>query len=192
MGLPAPIGKMTYAEYLTFEASSHEKHDFLSGEVYAMAGGTPEHAALQASIARVLANALEVAGKPCRVYSANLRVRVEATDFACYPDATIVCGKLETSTSDPQAATNPIVVVEVLSDSTESYDRGIKAGHYRHIPSIREYVLVAQHTRLIEVWRRNAQAQWEVAAASGAGEPASIESLGVLIAVDTVYRNPAA
>jgi Uma2 family endonuclease len=189
---PAPIATMTYAQYLALEASSPDKHEFVRGEVFAMAGGTPEHAALEAAIARVLANALEVGGKPCRVYSANLRVRVETTDFACYPDATVVCGKLETSRVDPDAATNPVVVVEVLSDSTESYDRGIKAGHYRHIPHLREYVLVAQHTPLVEVWRKNERAQWEVAAAAGRGESATIESLGIEIAVDGVYRNPAA
>jgi Uma2 family endonuclease len=183
---------MTYAEYVALEASSPDKHEFLRGEVLAMAGGTPEHAALEAAVARALANALEAAGKPCRVYSANLRVRVEATDFACYPDAAVICGPLERSPVDPNAATNPIVVVEVLSDSTESYDRGVKAGHYRRVPSMREYVLVAQHTRLVEVWRKNAQGHWEHATAAGAGESAAIESLGVSVAVDAVYRDPTA
>ena len=126
------------------------------------------------------------------MYSANLRVRVEATEFAGYPGATIVCGKLETSSIDPHAATNPIVVVEVLSDSTESYDRGIKAGHYRHIASLREYALVSQHTALIEVWRKNEQQRWEVAAVAGKGETAQLESVGIAIAVEVVYRNPAA
>jgi Uma2 family endonuclease len=192
MSGPPAFATMTYGDYLALEASSPDKHEFLRGDVYAMAGGTPEHAALEAAIARVLANALEAAGKPCRVYSANLRVRVEATDFACYPDATVVCGKLETSPADLHAATNPVVVVEVLSDSTESYDRGIKAGYYRHIPSIRQYVLVAQHTRLIEVWSKNAQGNWEHTSAAGNGENVAIESIGVSIAVDAVYRDPVA
>ncbi len=125
------------------------------------------------------------------MYSANLRVRVESTDFACYPDASVVCGKLETSPVDRHAATNPTLVVEVLSDSTESYDRGIKAGHYRHIPSIREYVLVSQHSPLVEVWRKNEQDRWEIAAVAGRGEKADLESLGIAIDVDAVYREPA-
>jgi Uma2 family endonuclease len=182
---------MTYAEYLALEARSPDRHEFVRGEVYAMGGGTPEHAALEAAMAGELRSALASAGKPCRVYSANLRVRVEATDVACYPDVTVVCGKLEKSPEDAQAATNPLVVVEVLSASTESYDRGIKAGHYRRIPSLREYVLVAQHTRLIEVWRKNEKAVWEVAAVAGAGERVAIEALGVELAVDDVYRDPA-
>ena len=182
---------MRYAEYLALEESSVEKHVYLRGEVYAMRGGTPEHAALEAAIAGELRNALEAAGKPSRVYSANLRVRVEATDFACYPDASVVCGKLETSTVDRNAATNPTLVVEVLSDSTESYDRGIKASHYRHIPSIHEYVLLSQHSPLIEVWRKNDQERWEMAAVAGSGEEAILASLGITLDVDTVYRQPA-
>jgi Uma2 family endonuclease len=182
---------MNYAEYLAFEESSAEKHEYLRGAIYAMSGGIPEHAALEAAVAGELRNVLEAAGKPCRVYSANLRVRVEATDFACYPDASVVCGKLETSAVDRHAATNPTIVIEVLSDSTESYDRGIKAGHYRHIPSIREYVLVSQHSPLIEVWRKNEQERWEVAAVAGNGEKAALASLGVTIDVDAVYRQPA-
>ena len=191
MARPAPIATMTYVEYLAFEEASLDRHEYLRGEVYAMSGGTPEHAALEAAFARHLANALEASKKPCRVYSANLRVRVEATDFTCYPDASVVCGKLETSPVDRNAALNPVLVVEVLSDGTEAYDRGVKASHYRHIPSVREYVLVSQHSPLVEVWRKNDQARWEVAAVAGKGEHAELTSLGVTIDVDAVYRDPA-
>jgi Uma2 family endonuclease len=183
---------MTYAEYMALEArSGGQRHEYLRGEVYAMSGGTPEHAALEAAMAGELRNALEAAGKQCRVYSANLRLRVEATDFTCYADATVVCGKAETSPVDRHAVTNPTVLVEVLSDSTESYDRGIKAGHYRHIPSIREYVLVSQHSAVVEVWRRNEQERWEVAAVAGKGEKAALASLGIAIDVDAVDRESA-
>lgn len=180
---------MTYAEYIALEErSGGQRHEYLRGEIYAMSGGTPEHAALEAAMAGELRNALEAAGKPCRVYSANLRLRVEATDFACYADASVVCGKAETSPVDRHAVTNPTVLVEVLSDSTESYDRGIKAGHYRHMPSIREYVLVSQHSAVVEVWRKNEQDRWEVAAVAGKGEKAALASLGISIDVDAVYR----
>ena len=99
----APV-TMSYAEYLEKEKASDDKHEFLRGEIFAMAGGTPEHAALQAAVARHVANALS--GKPCRVYSSDLRVRVDATNFACYPDVTVIRGKLETSPLDPDAAVN--------------------------------------------------------------------------------------
>jgi len=183
---------MTYVEYLAFEETSSDKHEYLRGQTYAMSGGTPEHAALEAAIAGELRNALAAAGKPCRVYSANLRVRVEATDFSCYPDASVVCGATALSPVDRHAVTNPIVVVEVLSDSTESYDRGIKAGHYRHILAIRELVLVSQHSPLIEIWRKNDQERWEVSAVAGEGEKAELASLGITIDVDAVYRQPPA
>jgi Uma2 family endonuclease len=104
----------------------------------------------------------------------------------------VICGKLETSPIDERAATNPIVVVEVLTESTESYDRGIKAGHYRHIRSIREYVLVSQTAHFIEVWKKNAEGQWEHAGVAGKGQSIALESLGVSIDCDAVYRDPAA
>lgn len=190
MSRPAFISTMTYAEYLALEAASADKHEYLRGNISAMGGGTPEHAALEAAIAGELRAALHDAGKPCRVYSANLRVRVEATDFACYPDASVVCGELVPSPVDRHAATNPTVVVEVLSDSTESYDRGVKAGHYRHIPSIREYVLVSQHSPLVEVWRKNESERWEVASVAGPGEKATLASLDIVIDVDALYERP--
>lgn len=95
-------------------------------------------------------------------------------DFTCYPDASVVCGKLETNPVDHNAALNTILVAEVLSDWTEAYDRGVKASHYRPIPAIREYVLVSQHSPLIEVWRKNDQARWELAAVAGKGEHAEL------------------
>lgn len=106
----------TYAEYVALERESAAKHEFVRGEVVAMAGGTPELAALQAAVVRALGNGLE--GRPCRVFAADLRVRVEATDFACHPDATVVCHELERSPVDDDAVVNPTLVVEVLSDST--------------------------------------------------------------------------
>jgi Uma2 family endonuclease len=107
---------MTYAEYVAAEESSAEKHEFLAGEVYAMAGGTIEHAALCAAIAGELRDALR--DRPCRVFSSDARVRVQATGLSTYPDVTVVCGTLETDAEDAHAIANPIVLVEVLSDST--------------------------------------------------------------------------
>jgi Uma2 family endonuclease len=178
----------SYSEYLEREQASEAKHEFLRGEIFAMAGGTPEHAALQAAVTGELRNALK--GKPCRVYASDLRVRVEATDFSCYPDATVVCGKLETSAVDRDAAVNPKLVVEVLSDSTEAHDRGTKASHYRRIPTLVEYVFVSQNERLIEVYRKNERGRWELAVEARAGEMAELASADVTLAVDSLYDNP--
>jgi Uma2 family endonuclease len=186
--LPAvPIAQMSYAQYVGAEDTSPVRHEFLKGLVFAMAGGTPEHGALAAAIMRELGVALR--GKPCRVYSSDLRVRVIETDLATYPDATVVCGKLETAPDDRNAVINPTLLVEVLSDTTEAYDRGAKAAHYRMVASLKEYVLVAQDERRIEVYRRNQRGGWELFEARS-GAQLQLESIGVWLDIDTVYENP--
>jgi Uma2 family endonuclease len=178
---------MTYAEYLVAEAVAHVRHEFLRGEVWEMAGGTPEHSALAAALIGELRSALR--GKPCRVFTSDLRVRVPETDLATYPDVAVVCGQLETAADDKDAITNPIVLVEVLSDSTEAYDRGAKAAHYRRIASLREYLLVSQNEPRIEVHRRAESGRWELLDARP-GETIELVSLGVRLDVAAVYANP--
>jgi Uma2 family endonuclease len=177
--------RMTYAAYLELEARSGHKHEWLDGIAYAMAGGTPEHAGLALAVGAELRAALR--DKPCRVYSSDLKVRVLAT----YPDATVVCGKLETHPEDANAATNPTLEVEVLSDGTEAYDRGQKFGHYRRIPSLREVVLVSQRERRIEVYRRGARGWFELFEA-GPGEAVELETTGAPLSVDAIYQDPVA
>jgi Uma2 family endonuclease len=178
---------MTYSEYLASEQASPVKREYVHGQVFAFARGTIEHAALVSAIAGELGNALR--GRPCRVYSSDLRIRIVAIDLATYPDASVVCGRLETAPDDPNAAINPTLLVEVLSESTEAYDRGAKAAHYRRIPSLKEYVLVAQDEPRIEVYRRNDRGGWELHEARS-GAQLRLESVGVELDVDAVYENP--
>lgn len=177
---------MTYAEYLAAEAKSEVKHEFLRGEVWAMAGGTPSHAGMQVNVSSSLTVALK--GRPCRVFSSDLRVRISETDRSTYPDVTVVCGKLETAPEDPNAVTNPIVIIEVLSESTEASDRGEKFQHYARLPSLQEYVLVSQLGRRVDVFRRSEGETWVfVPFTSGSVE---LKSLGVSISLDDVYADP--
>lgn len=178
--------KTSYAEYLAAEETSAEKHEFLDGEVRAMAGGTISHGALAARLAYLLGAALD--GKPCSVFSSDVRVRIEASNRTVYPDLTVVCGRLERSAVDAEAIANPVLIVEVLSDSTEAYDRGEKWRHYRRLPSLHEYVLVSQREPLIEVFRR-AGAAWTPLEA-GPGESIELASLGVSLGVDALYADP--
>jgi Uma2 family endonuclease len=181
--------RMTYAEYLAFEEASVEKHEFLDGEVFAMAGGTLEHSALAMAFGAALVKAL--GDRPCRVFSSDLRVRIRATGLTTYPDVSVACGKAEVDAEDPHALVNPVLVVEVLSDATEAYDRGEKAAHYRHIESLKEYVLVSQHHPRVEVYRRNEAGRWELYEYErGAG--CELVSVGVGVSVDDVYRDPLA
>lgn len=123
------------------------------------------------------------------MYSSDLRVRVEETDLATYPDITVVCDELGRSPVDDHAAINPTVLVEVLSDSTEAWDRGEKAAHYRGIPSLREYLLVAQDEPRLELYRRNPSGGWQFDEARS-GESLTLTSLGVSLDVDEIYRDP--
>jgi Uma2 family endonuclease len=186
MSQPAAVRRMSYAEYLEFERSADVKHDYLRGEVFALAGGTPEHSRLAANLIRELGAALR--GRPCAVFTSDVRVRIEATDRATYPDVTVVCDRLQHAADDPDAIVNPVVIVEVLSDATEAEDRGEKFAHYRRLPSLQEYVLVSQRATRIEVYRRHGD-RW-IFAEAGAGENLRIESIDVAVSVDEVYRDP--
>jgi Uma2 family endonuclease len=188
MGEPAQRPYVTHAEYVAREEKSDTKHEWLDGVIYDMSGGTPDHAGLAAAIIGALSSQLR--GKRCRVYSADLKVRVLATGLSTYADVSVLCGQLEVDPDDRNAAVNPVVLVEVLSDSTEAYDRGEKFGHYRRIPSLAEYVLVSQHAPKIEVFRRNEAGKWVLAEEAGAGEAAPLVSIGCVLSVDEVYADP--
>ena len=179
---PQPV---SFREYVEREQTSERKHEFLDGVVWAMAGGTPEHAQLAINFGAELR--ARIAGGTCRVFSSDLRVRVRETGLATYPDATVVCGPLERDPEDPNTVTNPSVIVEVLSDSTEAYDRGEKFGHYRRIRGLRAYVLVSQHERRIEIFRPNADGSWTLEEATP-GQDARVADL-CAIPVDAVYRD---
>jgi Uma2 family endonuclease len=189
---PAAEPYVSYAEYVAAEEKSAVKHEWLDGVIYELdllgTGGTPKHAGLAASITILLGAQLR--GKPCRVFSSDLRLRVPATGLSTYPDVAIVCGKLETDPGDENAVTNPKLLLEVLSDSTEAYDRGEKFAHYRRLSTLGEYVLVSQRERRIEVWRKNERGRWELVQEAGAGEHAALASIGCTLAVDEVYTDP--
>lgn len=182
--------RMSYEEYLAVERASGTKHEYLRGEVFAMTGGTPTHAGLAMAIGTALANALT--DRPCRVFSSDLRVRIDATDLSTYPDITVVCDHLARAEIDPDAAVNPTLLVEVLSDSTEAYDRGEKFAHYRRLPSLREYLLVSQHEPRLESYARNEEGAWVLAEAT-AGEQLVLRAFpDVRLDVDAIYRDPLA
>ena len=124
---------------------------------------------------------------PCRVYSSDLRVRALATGLATYPDVTVVCGEVERDPESPATVVNPRVVVEVLSEGTEAYDRGQKLDHYRRIPSLAAVVLVSHRTPAIEVWERTSEGAWR-RREFGAGQAAEIEALPARLSVDEVYQ----
>jgi Uma2 family endonuclease len=176
--------RSTFAEYLSLEEISNVKHEYIDGLILAMAGGTPEHAALAASVSGILFGKLR--GGRCRVFDSDLRVRTPATGRATYPDVTIVCGRREHDPDDENTVVNPSVLIEILSPSTEQYDRGEKFEHYKRLESLHEVVFVACDARRIEVWRRTEGDHWVMDAAAS-GQQARLPSLGCTLDVDEVY-----
>ena len=166
------------------EMSPAVKHEFIRGEILAMAGGSVEHAALSAAVVTLLGSHLR--GGPCRAYSSDLRLRIEAMDVGTYADATVVCDPVERDAKSPTHVTNPRIVVEVLSPSTEAYDRDEKRGYYQALASLQEYVLVSQSERRIEIWRRGDD-DW-VHAAYTAGQAAPLASVDFELDVDELYE----
>jgi Uma2 family endonuclease len=179
--------QLSYEEFLELEQQSDVKHEWLDGVVYAKAGGTVEHSRLAGNIHVVLKNA----HPGCEVLQADVMLFVRASKFSTYADVTVVCGALDIQKIERngralgEALLNPTVIVEVLSDSTEDYDRGEKFHHYMGIPSLKEYVLVSQREPKIEMFRRPDQGHWEHAVARS-GE--SIVIADRSINVDDVYR----
>ncbi|HYP99214.1 MAG TPA: Uma2 family endonuclease [Polyangiaceae bacterium] len=180
--------RYTFQEYLELEASSEEHYEFFDGAVYAMSGGSPEHSGLAANVISILS--AQLAGKPCRVFTSDLRVRVLETGLATHPDVSVICGTLQRDPQDTKTATNPVLVLEVLSPTTQRYDREEKAAHYRRIPSLQQYVLISQEEQRIDVFTRNEDNSWTLRETRSGN--ADLGVIGCKLSVEDVYRDPLA
>ena len=161
--LRQPRHRYSYSEYLAYERDSGMKHEYDDGAILAMAGGSRRHNALASRVGAAIENARPPG---CVVFQSDQRIRVLATGRATYPDISMVCGSIEDDPSDPTntTVTNPVLIVEVLSpttETTEEEDRGTKWQHYQLLPSLQEYVLVGQAAPRVEVYRRLATGSWE-------------------------------
>lgn len=185
MSAPETKRSLTVAEYLQIEERAECKSEFLDGEIYAMSGGTPNHSLIEGNLVQEFGSALE--SRPCVRYTSNLRIKIESTGLFTYPDLSVVCGPLQTATDDPNAAVNPTVLVEVLSKSTEAYDRIEKFEHYRQIPSLREYVLVSQYRPRVERYQRQADGAWLWSVISEMDRSVDLPSLGIAVPMARIY-----
>ena len=180
------LHRYTYADYVALEESSPTKHEYFQGEIYAMAGGSEEHSALAAEVLRALGNAL--GDRPCRTHTSDLRVYIEATGMATFPDGSVICGKLEQHAPSPRAtAVNPTVLFEVTSDSSEEFDTTTKLESYLTIPSLRDYLVVSHRERRITLHSRTSHGGWETRVAIAGGK-LTLSSLGTDLVVDEIYR----
>jgi Uma2 family endonuclease len=185
--------RYTLEEYFEFERNSSERFEYRDGavvnlsETIGMAGGSLAHSQITANIVEAIGARLK--GGPCRVYSGDLRIRIPRKVLWAYPDTSVICGKpqIESISGVGDTATNPQVIVEVLSPSTESYDRGDKFARYREIPSLQDFVLVAQHEPRIEVFSRSADGAWSFVPVAAMQASALLRSLGLELPLAEVY-----
>lgn len=178
--------RASYAEYLAIANDSNVKYEYLAGDIVAMAGGPVEHGRLIGRAATLIDRALD--GRPCIVLPSDIRIRIRTADRSTYPDLHVVCGEPERDPEDDHAIVNPTVIVEVLSDSTAGLDRIEKFAAYRRLPSLREYVLVSQRERRIEIYRRGEKRRWQLDDYV-AGDKLRLEALSIELSVDDLYSD---
>jgi len=187
MAVPQAKKKYTPAEYYALERDATYKSDYYEGEIFDMSGGTADHSLITTNL--VVAIGLRLRDKPCTVYESSLRLKISSSDLRIYPDASVYCAPLEFDPEDPfrTTALNPTAVFEVLSPSTETYDRGFKAQNYRKVDSLKLYVLIAQDTPHIELHERTSEGLWTIRDASGLDAVVSLKAIGVDLPLAEIY-----
>ena len=172
-------------EYLARERLADFRSQFYRGEMFAMAGGSPRHSLIKTNLLRELSSGLK--GRPCTAYNSDLRILVSATGLYTYPDASVICGELQFDDQHRDTVLNPALLAEVLSDSTEAYDRGKKFTHYRQIVSLQEYLLVSQDSPRLELFSRNPDGTWTLTIATGLDQSLDLPAIGVRLSLAEVY-----
>jgi len=170
---------------MKLEEETGERFEYLNGEVFAMSGGTLPHGLISARLNRRIGVLLE--GRGCETLGSDVRIVVLATGLETYPDVSVYCGKAQMAGTNAMAIANPVVLIEVLSKSTEAYDRGEKSSHYRRIESLQEYLLVAQDAVRVERYRRAGKNEWVLSEFTDAGGMLELASLGIEIPIAAIY-----
>lgn len=172
--------------YLAFERASPTKHEYYDGRIYAMTGAKEPHNLIAGNLVAALHPQLRQ--KPCRVYPSDMRVKVMQTGLNTYPDVVIVCGHPQFTDTVRDTIRNPIVIIEILSASTERYDRGMKFQHYRTIDTLREYILVAQDHYRVEHFARQDGGLWVLQEATDVSPTITIQSIECTLTLEDIYE----
>ena len=180
----APRTRLSPEQYLAIERKAVTKSEYLDGSIYAMSGASHEHCTLTMNLAVEVGSRLK--GGPCRAYSNDMRVRAGSPGLYTYPDMAVVCGEPAFEDREFDTLLNPTIVFEVLSPSTEDYDRGAKFGHYRKIESLREYVLVSQSRIFIECYTRRGE-EWMLSEFRSLDDVVRLGAIGCAISLRDVY-----
>jgi Uma2 family endonuclease len=178
---------LTTEQYLELERKAEFKSELINGEMYAMAGVTRKHNRIALNVASFLNNFLQ--DKPCRIYFADLRVQVSKTGMFTYPDLVITCGNEIMADKRQDTLLNPKCILEILSDSTEKYDRGEKFSHYQNLESLAEYILISQNQTKAESFLRQDDNKWLYQKVEGLENELSIQSINSKIKMEEIYKN---
>ena len=184
MSSAATKKRFTPQEYLALERKSETRNEYYNGEIFAMAGASREHNLTVANLLRDIGNQLE--DRPCESYPSHMRVSIEATGLYTYPDVSMVCGEPRFQDREVDTLLNPTVIVEVLSPSTEAYDRGDKFRHYRRIDSLREFVLISQDRMMVEHYTRRGN-DWVLSDLTDPDQVLKLESIGCQIPLNRIF-----
>lgn len=177
--------RLTAEEYLAIERKTEFRSEYFAGEIFAMSGASREHNLIASNLNREIGEQLK--DRPCEIYPSDMRVRVPSGLYT-YPDVVVVCGSPKFDDDHVDTLLNPLVLIEVLSESTADYDRGTKFKHYRQITSLREYVLVYQESAQIEHFVLGSDGKWSLTEIAGLDKTLSLESIECLIPLAEVYR----
>lgn len=178
--------KFTPAEYLAMEEAAEYKSEYYAGEIFAMAGGTANHSTIAVNLTIELGNLL--AATPCRLFNSDMRLLVQPAGLYTYPDVLVICGKIHFVERRTDTVTNPVLIVEVSSESTRDYDRGAKFDFYKQIPSLRECVLVESEYPRLECYRRAAGEAWTIETYDDLDALVRLESLAAEIPLRRIYH----
>jgi Uma2 family endonuclease len=178
--------KITPEEYLAAERISELKHEFFDGTIFAMAGASKRHNQISSNLVRIIGN--QVLNKPCSVYSSDMRVKCEVTKKYSYPDVVVSCENENFEDEEEDTLLNPVLIIEVLSDSTEAYDRGDKFFHYRQIDSFVEYILVSQKNYHIERYILQSDNVWLYSEFKAIGDKINLTSIDCTMSIKEIYN----
>ncbi|MEM6262607.1 MAG: Uma2 family endonuclease [Bacteroidota bacterium] len=182
-----PLAHYSYDTYLQLEQESDEKYEYHDGMITCMAGGTPNHSLIAGNALTSLNLYLRQAQKPCSIYIGDAKIQIKATIRSFYPDLSVICGDPIYGETDPLALINPILTVEVLSDSTVAFDRGEKFFHYRQLSSLKQYVLIDQKSPTVDTFFRKPDGSWEIDIQKGLESVVSLKALGCELELKEVY-----
>ncbi len=186
MGRAAQTPIFSATDYLSWEAAQSERHEFVDGEVFAMAGAEDRHVTVTMNLAFALRQHLS--GSPCRTYMSDMRLHVAAANSYFYPDVLVTCSALDQGSA--MVKTEPKLIAEVLSPTTAAYDRGLKFGHYRSLPSLKEYLMVDLDTRVTDCYRKGVDGLW-VLHPFARGEAVELVSVGLTVTADQLFAEVA-